>query len=155
MPLEHRNLLDDRLDSKISQQKDRNRQDLEEWKMPHAPNFQKPSEEIGMKKHEFICDEDNGGTLRIKTMKFFSPNKGPKDNFIDRLIAVRDSMQMEEELQRLAEMPNHYLAELERKKNKKKAKRGDNDPPPATDAKGAFGRGAQTAEGGRRSSLAG
>lgn len=55
-------------------------------------------------------------------------------------------------------MPNHYLAELERKKNKKKAKRGDNnEQAPATDAKGAFGRGglAQTAEGGRRSSLAG
>ena len=48
-------------------------------------------------------------------MKYFSPTKGPKENFLDRLVNSRDSEQLEQQLDGLASAPNHYLAEIERK----------------------------------------
>jgi hypothetical protein len=64
-------------------------------------------------KHEFIVDEDNGGTLRIKTMNFFSPNK-TKESFLDKIVNLRSSEDIDAELNKMANAPNKYFQEQDK-----------------------------------------
>ena len=116
-------LLEDKIESKISQQRKKNHIQEEHDRLPDPLEFREKSKPEKSTKHEFIVDEANGGTLRIKTMNYFAPNKFvSKDNYLDRLVNMRCSEDVDAELIKIANSPNKYFQDQEKGKSSTKPK---------------------------------